>query len=217
MSDTWSAVHLPAVVGNLSDQEQINVLGVTCDSKLNTFRPANLEKQTDDPNAKRIDYIFTSPADVESAQVVLTERIEVQNISYSDHFGLSVSLQLPDERRMPSAYLPPQLFNEILDITGQYCMRERRQCAIRISHFFFSLALCFSMLVGIWFVVRNGVRFLMLFVSTMSAWAGVVDGMIGYIWGRWEKRALQEFASEIDLARSIYAQEGIPVQLPTVE
>jgi sphingomyelin phosphodiesterase 2 len=172
----------------------------------------NLEKHTEDPNAKRIDFIFTSSAVIENAEVVLTERLPVHNISYSDHFGVSVSLQLPDTRIIPGAYLPPELFNQILEIINQYTIREIRHSTLRIGHFIFTLVFLLAMYIGIWWVIHRGVMFLMLFSSSMSAWLGVVDGMIGYLWGRWERRTLQEFASEMDLARSIYAQEGIPSQ-----
>jgi sphingomyelin phosphodiesterase 2 len=211
VTDTWDIVHPLVVAANLTDQEQIDVLGVTCDSKLNTFTPTNLAKSANDPNAKRIDFVLTSPAVIESAEVVLTERIPLNNVNYSDHFGVSVSLRLPEERRMPNAYIAPEVFNQILDITAQYNIREQMQCNLRIGHFWFSLFSSLGTHVGIWFVIHRGVMFLCLFLSTIWMWTGVVDGLIGYVWGRWERRSLQEFASEMDLARSIYAQEGIPV------
>jgi hypothetical protein len=43
----------------------------------------------------------------------------------------------------------------------------------------------------------------------MCSWCGVLDGAIGFIWGRWEMRALREFAGEMYLARKVYAQEGM--------
>jgi sphingomyelin phosphodiesterase 2 len=203
-------MHPPAVLGNLTDEEQITVLGVTCDSKLNTFRPPHLEKECDDPNAKRIDYIFTSPAMIESAEVVLTERIPEHNINYSDHFGVSVELQLPVEHPLPNAYLSPQWFANVVEITAQYSRRQKRQSAIRLSWFCFALALCIALHVAIWFAARQGVRFFIVLISTVSAGWGFIDGLlIGVVWARWEKRALQEFAHEMDLAASIYAQEGI--------
>ena len=81
MEDAWNAIHPPVETDTqfLSEQAQIDILGVTCDSRLNTFRPTDLETATDDPNAKRIDYIFTSQAVIEEAKVAFTERIPAQD------------------------------------------------------------------------------------------------------------------------------------------
>jgi hypothetical protein len=53
VSDSWIAVHdnLPpnsseSDMTNLSDTDRIRLLGVTCDSKLNTWRSYDLAKQS---------------------------------------------------------------------------------------------------------------------------------------------------------------------------
>jgi len=195
----------------MSEQAQIDSLGVTCDSKLNSFRPPHLERETDDPNAKRIDYIFTSETIVEETKVVFTERIPIHNVNYSDHYGVSVSLQLPDSSIVPSlsGFLPQELFNSIRHITTSYVLREEKHSFLRIGHFYLSLVVCVAMLTSVWFVDQKGSIFVMMFFSTMCSWCGVLDGAIGFIWGRWERRALREFAGEMDLARKVYAQEGV--------
>ena len=192
----------------MSEQAEIDSLGVTCDSKLNSFRPPNLERETDDPNAKRIDYIFTSQTIVEETKVVFTERIPIHNINYSDHYGVSVSLQLPDSSIVPNltGFLPQEVFNSIRQITTSYVLREEKYSFLRIGHFYLSLSVCVAMLTSIWFVDQKGSIFIMMFISTMCSWCGVLDGAIGFIWGRWERRALREFAGEMDLARKVYAQ-----------
>jgi sphingomyelin phosphodiesterase 2 len=192
----------------MSEQAQIDILGVTCESRLNTFRPKDLEKATDDPNAKRLDYIFTSKTFIDSAKVVLTERIAQHNINYSDHFGVSVSFQLPESTTIKPSTLPQALFNNIREITLSYTIREEKHSLLRICHFFFSLSVCIAMHVGLWFVDQKGSIFVMMFFSTMCAWCGVLDGVIGFIWGRWELRTLREFESEMDLARRVYAEVG---------
>lgn len=192
----------------MSEQAEIDSLGVTCDSKLNSFRPPNLERETDDPNAKRIDYIFTSQTIVEETKVVFTERIPIHNINYSDHYGVRVSVQLPDSSIVPNftGFLPQEVFNGIRQITTSYVLREEKYSFLRIGHFYLSLAVCVAMLTSVWFVDQKGSIFIMMFISTMCSWCGVLDGAIGFIWGRWERRALREFAGEMDLARKVYAQ-----------
>lgn len=192
----------------MSEQAEIDSLGVTCDSTLNSFRSPNLERETDDPNAKRIDYIFTSQTIVEETKVVFTERIPIHNINYSDHYGVSVSLQLPNSSIVPNltGFLPPEVFNSIRQITTSYVLRQEKHSFLRIGHFYLSLAVCTAMLTSVWFVDQKGSIFVMIFFSTMCSWCGVLDGIIGFIWGRWERRALREFAGEMDLARKVYAQ-----------
>ena len=210
--DAWEVAHPQGpIVGELTEQAQIDLLGVTCDCRLNSFRPWNLETIMDDAEAKRIDYVFTSRTVIEEAKVVLTERIPEHNINYSDHYGVSVTLQLPEEHESeePTGYLSPDVFNSISEVTTSYVIRERKWSLYRIAHFYLSIAVCTSMLTAVWFVDQRGSIFVMMFFSTMCAWCGVVDGLIGVVWGRMELRALREFASEIDLARKFYAQEGL--------
>jgi len=211
--DTWEAIHpqTPLEAASLSEQAQIELLGVTCDSRLNTFRPVNLENETDDPNAKRIDYIFTSEAQIEEVKVVAMERIPGCNINYSDHFGVSATLIIPlqDElRQLPKqGFLSQDVFRNIREITTSYVVREQKYSILRIGHFFLGVVVCLSMFASVWFVQAKGSIFVMLFISTMCSWCGVLDGCIGFIWGRWEQRSLREFAGEIELARKMYAQQ----------
>lgn len=209
----------------MSDHEEIEVLGVTCESRLNVFRPTDLETATNDANAKRLDYIFTSTqATIYSAQVVLTEPIPDHAINYSDHFAVRVVLQLPDPLDKPANpsnastfYLPPEIFTAITDITNPYILREEKHSWLRISHFFLSVAVCMGMFIAVWFVENKGSVFVMLFFSTMCSWCGVLDGVIGFVWGRWELRGLREFVSEMELARRVYAEDGRPGVRESIE
>ena len=215
MSDTWEVAHPGSHtrLGTLSHEEEIELLGVTCDSMLNSFMPPNFEKMTDDPHSKRIDYIFTSEAAIEEAKVTLTERIPMHDINYSDHFATSVTLQLPycdleNVRKRPSGHIPHEVFCSIADITASYVIRQEKQKIYRIFHFWLGITVCAGLLIGVWFVHDKGSIFVMMFFSTMCSWCGVLDGAIGFVWGRMELKALREFASEIDLARKVYAQNG---------
>jgi len=212
--DTWNVVHpdTPPLVAE-SEQEQVDLFGVTCDSKLNIFSPKDVAKATGDPNPKRIDYVFTSEATVENVEVTCTELIPHLGLNYSDHFAVSVTLQLPQVIPTPkqNGHIPQDIFNNIREIIFAYTLREQKGNALRCCHFFLSLAVCTSMLTGMWFVEQKGSIFVMMFFSTMCSWCGVLDGVIGYVWGRWELRSLKEFQSEMDLARRVYAQEGFQV------
>ena len=214
VSDCWSAVHPPPSVPGQStgsDRDEIERRGVTCDSRLNVYRPRDLETTTDDPNAKRLDYVFTSHATtVRSAQVVLTELITDHGVNYSDHFAVRVILHLPHYHKQLKqliSHLPPEIFTAIREITNPYIIREEKHSVLRICHFFFSLAVCVGMHIGVWFVENKGSVFVMMFFSTMCAWCGVLDGVIGFVWGRWESRGLREFVNEMELARRVYWED----------
>lgn len=213
MFDAWDVCHpgLAPDIEAISDQAQIDFLGVTCDSKLNVFTPKNLEQDTNDGNAKRIDYIFTSEALVESVQVVLTEEIPDHHINYSDHYAVTATVRLPEEYRRPKGYLPSQLFDDIQRIHTAYRKREDSHSMRRIWHFYLSTALIVIFHISVWFAQRRAVIFILMFVSTMFSWMGCLDGLIGYVFGKWERRTLKEFLSEIELARRVYGQEGVPV------
>jgi sphingomyelin phosphodiesterase 2 len=178
---------------------------VTCDSKLNTFRPRDLETTTNDPNAKRIDYIFTSKAAIDSSEVTLTELIAGHDINYSDHYGVSTTLYLTKGSSAYQGRLTPRIFISILDITFSYIHREESRSLMRTLHSYLSLVFCFAMLVTVWFVQQKGTVFVMMLLSMIVMLTGVVDWIIGFVWGRMELRALKEFTSEMELARSFYA------------
>ena len=210
--DAWDVFHpgQPPDLQTLSDQQQIDLLGVTCESKLNTFRPKDLETATNDPNAKRLDYIFTTEALIETIQVVLTERIPEHDINYSDHFGVAAVIHLPQEKHKTVGYIPQEVFSEIRKITVKYMEREERHRMLRLWHFYLSTALIVILHTAVWFAQRRPVIFLLMFVCTMCSWTGVLGGLISFVWGSWERRTLKEFSSEMELAGKVYAQTGVP-------
>src|SRR5271154_2407130 len=106
VNDSWLAVHPdtpPSTAGSnishLSDSDRIRLLGVTCDSALNTWRAYDLAKDMDDTSAKRLDYVFVNQdrAEVRECTVVFTEPIPNLNCSYADHFVIHVQLELTNK------------------------------------------------------------------------------------------------------------------------
>src|SRR5271169_6491537 len=108
VDDSWLAVHpdnppssAASNTSHLSDSDRIRLLGVTCDSQLNTWRAYDLAKDMDDPTPKRLDYVFVNQdrAIVRDCTVVFTEIIPSLQCSYSDHFGIHVKLQLQNQAK----------------------------------------------------------------------------------------------------------------------
>jgi sphingomyelin phosphodiesterase 2 len=167
-------------------------------------------------SAKRLDYVFVNQDRiiVKESKVVFTETIPVHNCSYSDHFGINVKLQLTTtaqedvetELASEDGILPQSLFDQIDGITERYTARAIRQSKYRINHFLVSLAVVVGLLVGQWWVEPGYGHFVVLLGGLVVIATGIVDGIIGFIFGRWEIHALQEFMGEMHLARKLYLE-----------
>lgn len=201
----------------LSDIDRIRLLGVTCDSKLNTWRAYDLAKDMDDPTAKRLDYVFVNQdrVIVRDTTVVFTEPMPSLNCSYSDHFGIHVKLQL----RIPiqddsettikdEGVLSHGMFDTIERISYHYMTREIRHSRYRYIHFMVSVLLFIGLLVGQWWVEPKYGHFTILLGAVLVMVTGTINGLIGFIFGRWEINALREFISEVQLARNVYLGES---------
>jgi sphingomyelin phosphodiesterase 2 len=224
VDDSWLAVHSdnpPSTPGlnisHLSDHDRIRLLGVTCDSALNTWRAYDLSKDMDDTSAKRLDYVFVNQdrAAVRDCTVVFTETIPHLNCSYSDHFGINVKLQLKEHSKdagettiTEEGVLSHAIFDTIDRISEHYIAREIRHSKYRIWHFFASVVLFIGLLIGQWWVEPRYGHFIILVGAVVVMVTGTIDGLIGFIFGRWEVRALREFISEVHLARKVYLGEG---------
>ncbi|KAK9360893.1 Endonuclease/exonuclease/phosphatase [Lipomyces starkeyi] len=211
LQDSWTTVHgtstehiLPA---SLSPEKQITTLGVTCDSLLNTWRA-----DRDISEAKRLDYCFHAPhlSTVDSVDVTFVDKVPGLNVSASDHFGVSVTLRiLPTARsklasgreQAEEGARPPNLplanYESILDVIAGYLPTARAQQYYRLIHFWMSIVLVVGLHVGIFWVKGGWPAFLIVLASTVIAVTGVTDGMLGFLFGRNELRALKEFEEEV--------------------
>ncbi|KAK9370419.1 Endonuclease/exonuclease/phosphatase [Lipomyces kononenkoae] len=211
LQDSWTTVHgtstehiLPE---SLSPEKQITTLGVTCDSLLNTWR-----EDRDISEAKRLDYCFHSPhlSTVDSVDVTFIDKVPGLNVSPSDHFGVSVALrilpraksklasgqeQVEESGRHPD--LPLASYESILDVIACYLPTARAQKYYRLLHYYISIVLVVALHVGIFWVKGGWPAFLVVLGSTVIAVTGVIDGMLGYLFGRNELRALKEVEEEV--------------------
>src|SRR5271156_4320537 len=207
VADSWMSVH-PEISQPLSQSptDRIRTLGITSNPTWNTWRAKRIEA-----NSKRLDYIFINEQQVRAVEstVDFTELVPKLHCSYSDHFGVSTKLQLVD-RPSPEGLasgngqtvLTSNFFKEILDISQRYVVREASQSRIRVGHFFMALFLFVGILIGQWWVEPNYGHFILLLATVLIMIYGTVDGLIGFLFGRWELRALKEFVSEMHLAQS---------------
>jgi sphingomyelin phosphodiesterase 2 len=249
--DTWRALKPHSALGSTFDRPEqarnvpmptadynITENGATCDSVLNTWRWTDAQRKalkrgetvdipltTDDPRAKRLDYVFLGGKFedwiVTEANVGMIERHPDLQVSLSDHFSVEVTIERASKRSTTSSilsqpeddYLPLETYDAILAVTDEYMMRERNQRRYRIAHFWVSVVVSIGCLVAVWFSPRNFVSFLLMFLSTLGLAAGSIDGLIGFLFMSWEIRCLKEFQWEMvnlrDLSR-LDSSTGLP-------
>ncbi|KAF2819565.1 hypothetical protein CC86DRAFT_398577 [Ophiobolus disseminans] len=243
--DVWRILHPESSVGAARDKvEQLRGVpmptanfnltenGATCDSELNSWRwnqahrkrlakgeNVQIDPAVEDPNAKRLDYIFFSSGryhdadtgedsaewELEDVNVGMTMRHPTLHCSLSDHFSVEATLirgatsssaAHPSLVALPERYLPIETYDEILAATLKYEVRERVQRKLRIGHFFYQLSLSVGCLIGVWWSPHNYVSFILMLLSTVGMSVGVIDGLMGFLFVGSEMRALKEFEWE---------------------
>jgi sphingomyelin phosphodiesterase 2 len=248
--DVWRILHPESSIGAAKDKvEQLRGLpmptasfnltqnGATCDSELNSWRwnkahqkrlakgeNVQIEPTVEDPNAKRLDYIFfssgryhnpntgqeTAEWELADVNVGMTMRHPTLHCSLSDHFSVEATLTRSSTSpsavhlspmALPERHLPIEIYDEILATTLKYQVRERVQRKLRIGHFFFQLSMSIGCLVGVWWVPRNYVAFILMLLSSVGLSVGVIDGLMGLLFIGSEMRALKEFEWEVRNAR----------------
>jgi sphingomyelin phosphodiesterase 2 len=221
VTDSWLAVHpssppwpytFPLESPYLSASDRIQTLGVTSNSNLNTWRA-----KRNDAEGIRLDYVFVNQdrATVNESAVVFTEPVTSHRCSYSDHFGINVKLQLLSQAKddgetnvADEPVLTSDMFDTIEAVTARYIVRELRFSRRRIIHFFASLLAFVALLIGQWWVEVDYGHFLITFGAVLMMVAGVISGIISFMFGRWEISALREFLSDVQLARKVYLGES---------
>lgn len=205
LSDSWQDCHgeYKGDIGSLAPEDQILLAGTTCDSQLNTWRASREIHE-----ACRLDYIFYDRkfASVADARVSFTE--SVPNIgSLSDHFAAEADLLLTDQAVPKPAANSDDLrllYTDILELIEEYKGTSIMQAKLRNWHFVASVVVLVALLIAVfWGAAHNRawVGFLFMLLAIVVAVTGLLDGLMGFLFGRAEMRALREFESEIELAK----------------
>jgi sphingomyelin phosphodiesterase 2 len=202
--------------------------GTTCDSILNTWHwnkgqqqrlrrgeDVHVDPSSKDPRGKRLDYIFLGDAKgewaVQSVSVGMIRRHPTIKCSLSDHFSVEATLSRVDGGVSLSEkgtavsvnpqYLPVDTHDAIQAVTNKYVARERLQRKLRLGHFWIQFAVSIGCLIAVWWSPHNYVSFILMLLSTIGLSAGVLDGLIAFLFVSSELRSLKEFQWEIDNAR----------------
>ncbi|KAK9455639.1 Endonuclease/exonuclease/phosphatase [Dipodascopsis uninucleata] len=207
-------------VASLTPEQQIKILGVTCDSQLNTWRADRHISE-----AQRLDYCFHAPgiSDIDDISVAFVDPVPGLGCSASDHFGLMVKIrmvpQVPEilnsglqqyrEERRPIQFAVDN-YNSILTTIASYRPTAVAQQFWRLLHFWVSVVALIALHIGCFWISKGWPVFLVLLGSVVIAVTGVIDGLIGFLFGRFELRTLQEFEEEVSWELGLVMSTSAP-------
>lgn len=95
------------------------------------------------------------------------------------------------------------LYTDILELIEDYKPTSIKQAKLRNAHFIASVVVLIGLLIAVWWGAahdRAYVGFIFLLLTIVISVTGLLDGLIGFLFGRNEWRALLEFQSEVELA-----------------
>lgn len=145
VSDSWLSAYpdTPSIrPPNATAQHNIEVLGTTCDSVLNTWRmpgPNIPPQDSVDPRAQRLDYVFHSPrtSSVRAIKVAMIDPMQIPSegkgsggvMSVSDHFAVDVVLALAPSEEQQNALnrghsMDPQPMRTLIEVAGSARAQE---------------------------------------------------------------------------------------------
>ena len=220
LSDSWNILNKDRVIPNeeiakLSLEDQILLAGVTCNSRLNTWRSTRPLWE-----ACRLDYALIDAANITpiDAKVKFVDKLNPPfRCSYSDHFAYSVDLVVNsiNNRKSYSSGANDEekeaVYRELLAEISQYRkFTIPRQLLWRKFHFILSFATIIGMHIGIAFVVDVAawVSVVFLFLSSIIIITGGLNGLIWYMGVRSELRALQEVQMEVEDAYNFLVKQN---------
>ncbi|CAK9437300.1 uncharacterized protein LODBEIA_P16780 [Lodderomyces beijingensis] len=210
LTDSWNVLHRDRLIPNediakLTVEDQIKLAGVTCNSRLNTWR-----KERAMSEACRLDYALIDANNITpvKAEVKFTHLLPHPLLcSYSDHFAYNVEVLVNSVDELvtpePNHNLEDRetVYKELLaEIKGYRTYTIPFQAAWRKASFIFALLIVIGMHIGIIFVanIAGWLSIIFLLITTLVIIAGMLNGMIWYFGVRSESRALQEVQMEVE-------------------
>jgi len=210
--DSWeqlNGVQDLANIKQLSPQLQVEIGGCTCDSTLNTWRADRHPTE-----ACRLDYALVDSSKLKTIEAKVRFTEEIPNIgSYSDHFAYSCTLQILSKnsykalKRSNSLTVNSvQYYNEMLQLLDDYKKTSLWQKKWRGWHFVISIGFIIAILIIVSFTsnVAGWSSIFWVLGAVVIGVTGCIDGLISYLFGRSELRALEEVKLEVlDAKRSL--------------
>ena len=212
-----------------SSADCLDLHGATCDSRFNTWRwpPAArralsrghappVDAAAPDPRAKRLDYIFFADRPhppPSSAWHLLSARVGMRTphprllCSLSDHFSVEATLTrtttaggTPLPRPPLTTPLARPAYDALLALLARALARARRQRRLRLSRAGLALAAHVACVAAAAWSPGGGVAGALVVLGGLALAAGVVEGLLGGLFGGAELRALREWQGEVRAA-----------------
>lgn len=203
--DSWeqlNGVQDLQAIAKLRPMEQLQYGCTTCDSTLNTWRSHKKPNE-----ACRLDYALIDPERLKTTAAGVRFTGLIPGVgSFSDHFAYTCTLKLlprlpidlpPNSANQSREFLLHRYANyqEMLQCIATYMATSRKQRVFRGLHFLLSVVLLISSLVLSLLTVWPGI-FWVLFVAVVCV-TGTLDGLIAFLFGAKEMRALLEVEQEV--------------------
>lgn len=207
LKDSWELLHGKTdleLVKNMEPWEQVIRAATTCDSVLNTWRA---DRRPDE--ACRLDYALVDRSMLTPLGASVEFTVKIPNVgSYSDHFAYSATFKLraddgdvetaatevTDDELLKIYQDLKLLINDYISTTLQW------QRSWRLWHFFISVIVAVAFLPVITVVSYRAPwsSILFYFFGCVIFATGVVNGLISFLFGRYELRNLREVVFEVD-------------------
>ncbi|KAH3680238.1 hypothetical protein WICMUC_000419 [Wickerhamomyces mucosus] len=188
----------------LSPDLQIEIGGTTCDSILNTWR------QNCQPNeACRLDYALIDPLKLQTLDAKVTFVEQIPGIgSYSDHFAYHCTLKLlpfnnnnnSNKQKIPIQNIDRKSYlNQMLNLLDDYSTTSLGQKFWRLFHFWASIIILIIILIVTSFTSFHASwsSIFWVLLAIIISITGLIDGLIGYLFGNKELRALEEIKQQV--------------------
>ena len=214
LQDSWALTHPNIDASQVSTPlEAVHSLGITVNSPLNTYKARKARAQG--TLGKRLDYVLYRQPNrpgkllpqlkaVES-KVTLTDLVPGRNFSYSDHFGLEVTLEIvpSDTAQAPSP------MNELSNATSATVISTLTACyqfsRERSKKELIVFGLCILILlivvIGTAWLPHSWLNPIFLLFTIFIAWLATTMLYDGFIFGNWECNALMNVIEELEIHR----------------
>ncbi|KZT62649.1 DNase I-like protein [Calocera cornea HHB12733] len=221
LTDAFAQTHPSAAAFNLhqtpyslqSAELAIRDLGITADSPLNTFSAGKkLDASARRWQGKRLDYVYYRSDSLRctASGVVFTGKVPGSDFSFSDHFGLEATLTItppgptedPPQPPKP-APPPPALTARTLSQTLQALSTFYRQSRATAHTYMLGFSGCvlalLALIIGSGFQPNRKVNPLLVILAAAATWGGTTLLYVGFVYGKWEQRALMTTIEEMEM------------------
>ena len=214
LQDSWALTHPNVDPSQISTPlEAVHQLGITADSPLNTYSAR--KPYARGSWGKRLDYVLYRQPNrpgqlvphlkaVES-KVILTDLIPGRHFSYSDHFGLEVTLEIVPSEMAQVPMVTKELSNAtastvISALTACYCFsRERSKKELVI--FGLCILVLAMVVIGAAWLPHSWLNPIFLLFTIFIAWLATTMLYEGFIFGNWECNGLMNVIEELEIHR----------------